>query len=52
MDNSTAERYIESNRRFIEAMGMHWANENAKIDKIGPLPYNEYHFSNLAHKPF
>ncbi|KKL09299.1 hypothetical protein LCGC14_2567210 [marine sediment metagenome] len=49
MDNSAAERLIESNLRLIEAIGMHWSNEVCKMS--GEVPaYNENHFSNLAHK--
>jgi len=51
MDNGTAERLIESNRRFIEAMGMHWENEYRKQKGESPA-YRDGDFSNLAHKPF
>ncbi len=52
MDNYHAELLVESNKRLMIAMGMHWANEAAMIEKTGPLPYNEGHFHNLACEPF
>jgi hypothetical protein len=52
MDNTAAYALIQSNTRMIEAMGMHWANKSAMIEKTGPLPYNEGDFSNLAHEHY
>lgn len=51
MDNSTAERYIESNSRLIEAMGMHWENEQRKQNGAS-IAYTDIDFANLAHKHF
>ena len=49
MENSTAERLIEMNRRLIEAMGMHWENELDKLNGYTPSHTSE-DFANLAHK--
>jgi hypothetical protein len=51
MTDSTAERLIEVNLRLIEAMGMHWENEQRKIDN-NSMAYTEADFSNLANKHF
>ncbi len=51
MNNETAYRLIESNTRLIEAIGMHWANEERKMNDETPA-YNEAHFYNLAHKHY
>lgn len=51
MTDSTAERLIETNRRLIEAMGMHWENEDRKSKGESPA-YGESDFSNLAWKHF
>ena len=51
MDNAAAYELIDSNKRLIEAIGMHWANEEAKI-KGEELPYKDGHFSNLAYRPY
>jgi hypothetical protein len=47
MDSGTAERLIESNRRLIEAMGMHWENESRK-QKGESVAYTDADFSNIA----
>lgn len=50
MDNYHAQLLAESNRRFIEALGMHWENESRKQN--GEIPvYNDGDFTNLAHAP-
>ncbi len=51
MTDSTAERLIEMNRRLIEAMGMHWENEQRKAEG-NSMAYTDNDFSNLAHKYF
>lgn len=51
MDSNAAYELIDSNKRLIEAMGMHWANESAKIEEI-PLPYGENDFHNVAYRPY
>lgn len=50
MDNATAERVIEMNKRLIEAMGMHWRNQLCVMARQPPK-YFEEEFSNLAYKP-
>ena len=50
MDEQTAWALIETQRRFIEAMGMHWENEQRKHNGEAPA-YGDSHFSNLAWKP-
>jgi len=47
MDNQAVYMLIESNRRLIEAMGMHWENEDRKMKGLYPA-YNEGDFSSLA----
>lgn len=51
MDNSTAERLIESNRRLIEALGMHWENESRK-QKGEAMAYTDSAFSYLANQHY
>ena len=51
MDSNAAYELIDSNKRLIEAMGMHWANEERKAKGEAPA-YNEAHFHNLAYKPY
>ncbi len=50
MDNYHAQLLAESNRRFIEALGMHWENE-ARKQKGQSMAYCDADFSNLAHAP-
>lgn len=51
MDNAAIYELIDSNKRLIVAMGMHWANEEAKM-KGEELPYSEVHFNNEAWGPY
>jgi hypothetical protein len=48
MSDQAAYDLIESNRKLIQAMGMHWENE-AKKQKGESLAYTEHDFSNLAY---
>lgn len=50
MDNYHAQLLHESNKRFIEALGMHWENEARKQRGESPA-YNDADFNNLAHAP-
>lgn len=50
MDNYHAQLIFESNKRMIEAMGMHWENESRKQRGESPA-YFEDDFQNLAHAP-
>lgn len=47
MDNYHAELIAESNRRLIEALGMHWENQSRKFKNESPA-YTESDFSNIA----
>ena len=49
MDNYHAQLLHESNKRLIEALGMHWDNEVCKMAKSTPIYCGE-DFSMLAHK--
>ena len=51
MDNAAIYELIDSNKRLIEAMGMHWENEDRKMKGEAPA-YTEGAFSNLAHRPY
>jgi hypothetical protein len=51
MDNETAYRLIDSNKRLIEALGMHWENESRKQKGESPA-YRDVDFNNLAFKPY
>ena len=51
MDNNTAYELIDSHKRLIEAMGMHWENEIAKSEGKA-IPYNEGAFHNVAYRPY
>lgn len=51
MNDEAAYRLIESNKRLIEAMGMHWENEQRKL-KGDSMAYTDADFSNLAHAPY
>lgn len=51
MDNNAIYELIDSNKRLIQAMGMHWANEQAKT-RGEELPYSEGHFHNEAWRPY
>lgn len=49
MDNYHAQLYHESNKRLIEAMGMHWENERRKSNGES-IAYTDADFNSLAHK--
>ena len=49
MDNYHAELLADSNKKLIEAIGMHWENESRKQRGDSPV-YGDADFSNLAHK--
>jgi len=50
MDNYHAQLVHESNKRMIEALGMHWENERRK--QLGEsIAYTDSDFNNLAHAP-
>lgn len=51
MDSNAIYELIDSNKRLITAMGMHWANEEAKKNGAD-LPYNEAAFNNEAWRPY
>lgn len=51
MDIETAYRLIESNRRLISAMGMHWENEDRKM-KGESNAYSDTDFFNEANAPY
>lgn len=51
IDNNAAYELIDSNKRLIEAMGMHWANEERKQKGESPA-FGENDFSNLAYRPY
>lgn len=50
MDNNTAWAVIEYQKRLIEALGMHWENEQRKVEGKS-MAYTEGDFFNLAHRP-
>ncbi len=47
MDDHLAAKLIESNRALIAAMGMHWANEERKMNKES-IAYTENDFYSLT----
>lgn len=51
MDDATGWALIESNRRLIVAIGMHWENKSRELKGESPA-YTEGAFSNLAYEPF
>lgn len=50
MEDNTAWALIESNRRLMECMGMHWENETRKQKGESPA-YSESDFYNTANAP-
>ena len=51
MDNNAIYELIDSNKRLIEAMGMHWANEARKANNEAPA-YGENDFHNVAYRHY
>lgn len=51
MDNITAYELIDSNKRLIKAIGMHWENEQRKMNGESPA-YTEEAFHNVAYRPY
>lgn len=47
MDHGTAERLIQSHKALIVAMGMHWANEERKLNGEANA-YDDGDFYNLT----
>ncbi len=47
MDNETAHQLIDSNKKLIIAMGMHWENEQRKMNGES-MAYTGADFDNLV----